>query len=327
MKWIKRGLIGLILLIIIVPALIYVFTTDWSRQHSAYVDQLPVYNNSMDQGIYRLTTNNLEFLIRVKGMKNTGDPIILLHGFPETSIMWQPLMDSLAERGHRVLAFDQRGYSPGARPSGTAYYHIDSLTSDVLSVANQVGFDIFHLVGHDWGSAVGWKTVMDYPNRIHTWTAMSIPHIGVFFPATTEHPQQKEKSGYMNLLRKPILPELFYHAFQNKIYDGLKNRWTAEQINEYKSVFGEPGAFKAALNWYRAMDMNDDRLKNSLNKLIHRPTLYIYGSKDPVVAQEIIPLQESLIDTTCNIIKLEAGHSLIQEAESAVIHNVLDHIQ
>ena len=58
----------------------------------------------------------MEFLVRVAGMQNEGPAVILLHGFPESSIMWQPLLDEAAKKGFRVLAFDQRGYSPNARP-------------------------------------------------------------------------------------------------------------------------------------------------------------------------------------------------------------------
>ena len=91
----------------------------------------------------------MEFLARVAGMHNKGHGVILLHGFPESSIMWQPLMDSVAAEGFRVVAFDQRGYSPNARPAGKNAYKTDLLVSDVLAVADQVGFDTFHLVGHD----------------------------------------------------------------------------------------------------------------------------------------------------------------------------------
>jgi pimeloyl-ACP methyl ester carboxylesterase len=59
----------------------------------------------------------MEFRARVAGFGNReGEGVILLHGFPETSIMWEPLLDKLAKAGFRAVAFDQRGYSPGARP-------------------------------------------------------------------------------------------------------------------------------------------------------------------------------------------------------------------
>ena len=118
---------------------------------------LPSYATADNEGEFRLAANGYEFLIRVAGMNNAGPAVILLHGFPETSLMWKPLLEKAAREGYRVVAFDQRGYSPQARPKEVAAYQIDSLVQDVLAVADQVGFDTFHLVGHDWGAGVGRK--------------------------------------------------------------------------------------------------------------------------------------------------------------------------
>jgi len=187
-KYIKIGLLLVLGLLIIIPSLMYVTAIDWSKKHSTRVAALPLFDSAVNNGEYRLKANDLEFLIRVKGMQNKGAGVILLHGFPESSLMWQPLLDEAAAQGYRVVAFDQRGYSPNARPTEVSAYQIDNLVSDILAVADQVGFDTFHLVGHDWGAGVGWKTVMDFPERIHTWTAMAVPHSGVFFKALTNHP-------------------------------------------------------------------------------------------------------------------------------------------
>ncbi len=92
-----------------------------------------------------------------------GDPdgrtVILLHGFPETSAMWRELQVFLADNGYYTLAPDQRGYSPEVRPQGRRHYQIDELVNDVIAMADSKGLDRFHLIGHDWGSAVGWAIV------------------------------------------------------------------------------------------------------------------------------------------------------------------------
>ena len=98
--------------------------------------------------------------------KGTGDPVILLHGFPETSAMWTPLIEAAASDGFRVVAFDQRGYSPGARPDDVAAYAVPALVDDVLAVADALGFQRFHLVGHDWGCVVGWSVASLHPDRV-----------------------------------------------------------------------------------------------------------------------------------------------------------------
>ncbi len=328
MNWkkVKIGVLVLFGLLLIIPSLLYLNAIDWSKKHSTRVAALPLYTNSVVDGEYRLKANDLEFLVRVAGMQNTGPAMVLLHGFPESSLMWQPLLDKAATEGYRVLAFDQRGYSPNARPKKVSDYQIDYLVKDILAVADEVGFDTFHLVGHDWGSAVGWKTVMDFPERIHTWTAMAIPHIGVFFTSVLNHREQKKRSSYMKKLQTPFLPEFLFHLNQKKTADGLRGRWTDAQIAECMAIQREYGATTAALNWYRAMDLDGVSTNQAFEKNIQRPTLYIWGTKDPLIAPEIIPLQEQYIKAPYQELSLETGHSLLQTEEEEVTKAILNHI-
>jgi len=324
-KRVKVGLLVLLGLVIIVPLVLYVSSIDLSKSYSASVQSLPLYDHDQRAGEYRLQANDLEFKTRLAGFQNTGDNVILLHGFPQTSKIWEPTMESAAAAGYRVLAYDQRGYSPGARPSGKDNYNIDLLVADLLTVADAVGFDTFHLVGHDWGASVGWKTVMDYPERIKSWTALSIPHIAVFQEAFNNHPEQKKKSSYINGLRKPILPEFLFVLNSEKMMKRVEGIWRDEEIKEVQSLLAEHGALTGAINWYRAMDNTEEQL-TSIRKLITRPTLYVWGNQDPVISADIIPLQAPLIKASYKAIELDAGHSLIQEKRDTVINAILEHI-
>lgn len=326
-KYLKIGALVILGLLLLIPTVLYVNAIDWSKKHSARVAALPKYTNSVNSGEYRLKANDLEFLVRVAGMQNDGQAIILLHGFPESSLMWQPLLEVAAAKGYRVLAFDQRGYSPNARPKNIEAYQIDHLVQDVLAIADQVGFDTFHLVGHDWGAGVGWKTVMDFPKRIHTWTAMAIPHTAVFYDAILNHPEQKKRSAYMKKFQTPFLPELLFHFNQKKVADGLRGRWTEEQIAECMAIQREYGATTAAFNWYRATTIDGDTVDSSFKKNILRPTLFIWGTEDPVVTPDIIPLQKAFMQADYQTLKLEAGHSLLQAKTDSVVQAILTHLK
>ena len=105
-----------------------------------------------------------------------GEAVILLHGFPGTRGSWDQVTPALAAAGYRALAFDQRGYPPGARPPGRRSYTLDRLVGDVLALAGVAGTDRFHLVGHDWGGAVAWATAARHPDRLLTMTSLSTPH-------------------------------------------------------------------------------------------------------------------------------------------------------
>ena len=325
-KYLKIGFLICLVLVVLVPTVLYFSAFDWSKKHTTRIAALPYFDSIIDKGEYRLKANDLEFHIRVAGMQNDGPDLILLHGFPESSLMWQALLDEAALNGYRVLAFDQRGYSPEARPNDVGAYQVDHLVQDVLAVADKVGMDTFHLVGHDWGAAVGWKTVMDFPERIHTWTAMAIPHSGVFFDAVINHPEQQKRSAYIKRFQMPLLPEFLFILNQQKVANSLKGRWTDEQIAECLAIQSEYGALTAALNWYRAT-VTRYTSTQAFNKKIVRPTLFIWGKKDPVVAPEIIPLQQAYMQAPYQELSLETGHSILQSKTDSVTQAILYHLK
>ena len=95
----------------------------------------------------------------------TGELVMLLHGFPQTCACWTPLLDTLAEAGYRAVAPDQRGYSPKARPTTVRAYRMPELVADVVAIADRLGAQTFHLVGHDWGGVVAWRLAGQHSER------------------------------------------------------------------------------------------------------------------------------------------------------------------
>lgn len=83
-----------------------------------------------------------------------GEPVLLLHGFPQRATSWERVVPLLHDKGFRTLAPDQRGYSPGARPPRRREYVQSELVADALALLDAAGIDRVHLVGHDWGAAV-----------------------------------------------------------------------------------------------------------------------------------------------------------------------------
>ncbi len=122
---------------------------------------------------------DLTFDVRIAG-PDDGTPVVLLHGFPTTSLSWSSVVPALADAGLRVVAPDQRGYSPGARPAEVAAYATDRLAQDVVSLADALGLDRFHLVGHDWGAAVAWYVAAHHGHRLETLTTFSVPHLAAY---------------------------------------------------------------------------------------------------------------------------------------------------
>ncbi len=324
MNWKILLACGLVLLTA-VPAALYLGSYDWSRQHSAGVARLPVWSERAGDGSYRIEAGGLEFRLRVAGMDNDGPAILLLHGFPETSLMWQPLLTAAAARGFRAAAFDQRGYSPGARPGAVEQYHLRHLSGDAIAVADALGFQRFHLVGHDWGAAVGWYTAASIPARIESYSALAIPHLDAFFDAVQNDPEQRERSAYFDFNRRPFVPEFIAMFAGQRMLKRLLASLPAAQQAEYLGLLAEPGALTAALNWYRAMDIAELRKDPLVAAATAVPTLFLWGERDRVVAPAAIEAQRRHIAAPYDPRRLDAGHALIQQQPAVVIDAVLGH--
>ena len=274
--------------------------------------------------------NNNEYVLncRIAGMENGGETVILLHGFPETSYMWVGIMDLLAKKGYRVIAPDQRGYSPKARPTLIKEYTLKHTVSDVLAIANAYKLKRFHLVGHDWGASVGWAFIAEYPEMIYSWTSLSIPHMKAFQEAYRNDFDQQEKSKYIGFFNMPFFPEL-YMSFNN--YKNLKKVWKVhgdEEIDAYLNLFRQRGALRSALNWYRANIGNKRKPSDYIQfGNVNVPTLFIWGNMDMAIGRKSVELSEKYMKGPYNFIELYAGHWLIQEEFDKVSNEIIKHLK
>ena len=280
------------------------------------------YYKKEDENFADVSIGNLTFTCRVSGLDNDGQTVILLHGFPETSRMWRNLMYLLSDNNYRVIAPDQRGYSPAARPKRVEDYTIDKLAQDVIDIADIFDVESFHLVGHDWGSAVGWYLSSKENQKILSWSALSVPHMDSFIDAMKKDEAQKKKSSYISYFRKKFLPEFYFKIFN---YRNLKSIWTHstdDEIADYMHVFRQKDALKTSLHWYRA------NFAGNAIKIgdIHVPTLMIYGVNDMAVGQTAVNDTEKYIKAPYTIKKIEAGHWLIQESFDIVSTDIINHI-
>ncbi len=210
---------------------------------------------------------------------DTGRPVVLLHGFPQNSAMWDLVTPALHAAGLHTIALDQRGYSPGARPAEVAAYAQLEAAYDVLALLDALELDSAYLVGHDWGAIVAWQVAGRYPERVRTLTAVSVPHPVTFFDAVEGDPDQAERSSYIKLFRQPGKAE---HVLEEDdslrlraIFAGLPD----ERIEGYLARLREPGALTAALNWYRAISPAD---LDGLGK-VQVPTTLLWGDQDLAV--------------------------------------------
>ena len=210
-----------------------------------------------------------------------GELVLLLHGFPQTGFSWRHQLPALAGAGFRAVAPDQRGYSPRARPADVSSYRAGRYVEDVLGLADALGADRFHLVGHDVGGFVAWDVASHHPERLSTLTVVSTPHPAPFSKSILEGGEQRDRSSYMLFFRSPEAEAFFL----DNDAAGLRSLYEASglsEFDEYVRVLTQPGAMTAALNWYRAVD----RSAASEIGTITTPTLYVWSTNDPALGRE-----------------------------------------
>ncbi len=271
--------------------------------------------------------NGLTFRCREAGVG--GEPVLLLHGFPETSHMWVRLMEDLARQGYHCLAPDQRGYSPGARPTEVADYGYEQLAGDILGIPRAVGFDRFHLVAHDWGACASWVALALDPGRIASFVSLSIPHYRAFAEAVWSDPDEELYRGVLELLLADD------HAAEQAMaaddFAGLVSVWelsTPEEVEDYLDVFRQPGALTGALDWYRACRGHRRALDDPGAPFadVATPTRLIWGRDDPYVRRRSVELAAAHMTGDYEVVDLDAGHWLIQQRYDVVAAEVAEHL-
>ena len=253
-----------------------------------------------------------------------GELVLLLHGFPQTSWEWRSQLQALGDAGYRVVAPDQRGYSPGARPAEVERYGTLHLVADVLALADAVNAHQFHLVGHDWGAAVAWGVGGTHQERLRTLNIASVPHPKAFASALAESKDQQDKSSYIQLFREEGKAEevLGGNDFAT-LRAMLSTAGSADDVEEYLRVLGQPGALTAALNWYRAMQPG---LVGDIGA-ISMPTMFVWSTDDIALGREGAEATGQYIDGPYRFEILEGvSHWIPEQAADDLNRLLLDHL-
>jgi pimeloyl-ACP methyl ester carboxylesterase len=222
------------------------------------------------------------------GAADRGTPVLLLHGFPQTAASWEPVARRLADAGHRVLAPDQRGYSPGARPAARRDYRIEELVADVAALVDAAGGGPVHVVGHDWGAIVAWALAALEPARVRTVTGVSVPHPAAFFRAMWSS-RQALLSWYTYVFQVPGLAER-HLARPGALAAALRRTGqTPERARRDEAALTARGGLRSALAggiaWYRAVPFWEHR---GLPVAVEAPALMVGSDGDSAVSLEAV---------------------------------------
>ncbi len=249
---------------------------------------------------------------------------MLLHGFPETSLSWSTVAPVLADAGLRVIAPDQRGYSPDARPPAVADYEMEHLVDDVLGLADALGLDTFHLVGHDWGAAVGWAVAAHHGDRLRTFTAVSVPHLAAYNNALRGDSDQQERASYIGLMREEGKAEdVLTEDDGRRLRAMYQGRVPATHVDAYVDFFRDRSALTGALAWYRAMTA---ALADTPSVSV--PTTYVWSDGDLAIGRASAEASGDHMTGPFTFVELPGvSHWIPEEAPTDLARAILERVR
>ena len=271
----------------------------------------------------RLDVGELRFNALASGPEE-GELVLLLHGFPEFADAWCDVMQPIAGAGFYAVAVDQRGYSEGARPKNVSHYRVEHLVSDIQGFADALGRQRFHLAGHDWGGFLAWVFAAKYPGRVQSLSVLSTPHPDAFANALKSDADQQQRSKYISFFRMPGgAAEYFFQSDAcQKLRAVYQGKLSDSAIDENIRRLAAPRALTAALNWYRALNL-ESRIGE-----ITVPTLYIWSTDDLALGKTAAMETAKYVKGSYRFEKLEGmSHWLLAEAPERVSALLLEHLR
>ena len=279
-----------------------------------------------------IAVGDLVFDARAAG-PHDGPLVLLLHGFPQTSYAFRHQLRVLGGLGYRAVAPDQRGYSPGARPTRVADYAMARLSEDVAGIATALRAERFHLVGHDWGGAVAWVVASRYPNRVRTLTVLSTPHfVALSSTRSTPGSDQARRSSYLADFAAPGAEASMLEngaARLRSIYGDLP----VDAVEEYLGALGAPAALRAALAWYGAAFGPGTGGGTSAAPArpptpVSVPTTYVWSTADPAFGREAAEATARFVSGPYRFEVLEGvDHWVMERAPEDVSRLIVDRIR
>jgi pimeloyl-ACP methyl ester carboxylesterase len=258
----------------------------------------------------------------VAGGPADGRLVLLLHGFPQTSWSWRQVWPALAEAGCRVVAPDQRGYSPGARPDEVEAYCVPRLVADVVGMLDVLGAARADVVGHDWGAAVAWQVAGRHPARVRTLTAVSVPHPLAFVEALRTDDDQRRRSAYMReFSRAGHEHELLADdaAGLRAVFGGVPE----VDVDHVLERLGSPPVLRRCLDWYAAQSLED---ASGLGP-VTAPTLHVWSDHDRALGAAGARATERYVQGPYRFEVLEGvSHWVPEQAPDRLAQLVLEHL-
>lgn len=266
-----------------------------------------------------------------------GPPLVLLHGFPQTHVMWHRVAAALAER-FSVVALDLRGYGWSAAPEGAAgqqLYSKREMATDVVAVMEALGHARFSLAGHDRGARVGYRLALDHPGRIDRLALLDILPTLVMWE-TMDAKRAMQVYHWTFLAQPHPLPETLLGADPAFWLERSLASWTKtksldpfdlEALAHYRAFFDDPSRIRACCEDYRAgatTDLDHDRADKTAGATLACATHVIWGSAGiPSEGANPLDAWRATFAPQATGEAVESGHFLAEENPQATLDALL----
>jgi pimeloyl-ACP methyl ester carboxylesterase len=269
-----------------------------------------------------------------------AEPIVFLHGFPESHRTWRHQLANLA-RDFRVIAPDQRGFGGSDKPHEVDAYKADRIVEDLIALADALGVGRFTLVGHDWGGAASWLAALRHSDRLSRLVIVNAPHPLVFQRSLIDDEGQRAASQYIRAFRSPGMEAgiraMGYERFFEKSFSPHVDLRLVSPIEReaYLADWSQDGALTAMLNWYRASGIEVPEVGEKAHKpvwtlapfpKIKVPTLVVWGLKDKALLPSQLEGLHDLVPDLRIVVERDAGHFIPWEKPEVVTAAIRDFI-
>jgi haloacetate dehalogenase len=266
-----------------------------------------------------------------------GPPVLLLHGFPQTKAMWAKVAPRLAER-FTVVCADLRGYGDSDKPHclpDRSNYAFRAMAADQVALMKALGFDRFHLVGHDRGGRTAHRMALDHPGAVRSLTVMDIVPTYQMFMETNRHVAGAYYHWYFLSQPEP-LPERLIGSDPDFYYETCLVGWgaakladfDAEMLAEYRRAWRDPAMIHGSASDYRAaasIDLEHDEA--DIGRKVECPTLVLYGGNGTMARLFDIPSEWGRRCRDLSHAALPGGHFFVDESPDETAELLLEFLR
>ncbi len=259
----------------------------------------------------------------------SGAPLLLLHGHPQTHVMWHKIAPRLAQ-DFTVVATDLRGYGDSSKPPTTPDhepYSKRAQARDQIEVMRQLGFERFFVAGHDRGGHCAQRMAIDYPERVLKIAVLDIVPIGELFRHLDSREFGLEYWGWFFLAQPFDMPERLiganpdYYYWHRRWKEEVPKFFTPEAFADYRRCFNNPETIHAFCEDYRAnatVDFMHEEADRKNNNLIDCPLLALWSKRDELERwYDVLAVWRKWANNVRGR-AIDCGHYLSEEAPNEV---------